>query len=243
MRTADRGLGSESDPCRKGILVTPKQTARAGFTLVEILVAVAIVGIALAIAGPLFTDVQSNQNLKSLTRAAGNRLVQARQLAIQTGNNHIVYLATTANTDICGTALEDSNGVAVPLLVLDDGPPGGGTNCCIDPGETIYTEPAATGVSWGVTRAGAKNPKDTGGGVFTTGATFTDPAGVQTRWVMFRPDGVPVGFTTACAAGQIGSGGGGIYVTNGTRDYAAVMTPLGSLVVRGYAEALGAWSN
>ena len=46
------------------------------------------------------------------------------------------------------------------------------------------------------------------------------------NFLMFRPDGIPVGFTAACVTGQIGSGAGGVYVTNANRDYAVVVTPL-----------------
>jgi prepilin-type N-terminal cleavage/methylation domain-containing protein len=220
--------------------LAPYSRRRAGFTLTESLVAVAVIGIGIALSGTLFSGVQQNQELKFVSRGVGNWLLQARTLAIQSGNNHIVYLATTANVDACGNPLEDAAGVPVPLLVIDDGPPGTG-NCCIDPGETIYTEPATDGISWGATVAGVKNPKDSGSGVFTTGTTFADASGAQTRWVMFRPDGIPVGFTTACAAGEVGSGSGGIYLTNAERDYAAVMSPLGSVQVRGFSAAAGSW--
>ena len=76
-----------------------------------------------------------------------------------------------------------------------------------------------------------------------TGATFTDQAGVQTRWVMFRPDGIPVGFTGACVIGSIGSGGGGVYVTNSLRDYSAILTPLGGVKLRGFEQQAAAWQN
>jgi prepilin-type N-terminal cleavage/methylation domain-containing protein len=220
-----------------------KQRVIQGFTLTEMMVVVAIIGIASAVTMPIFDDVQDNQELKAISRDFGSSLTLARQLAIQTGNNHILYLATTAATDICGNPLQDAAGNFVPLLILDDGPPSGANNCCIDAGETTITRSAAAGVSWGVTFAGAKNPADLGGGVFTTGSTFTNPAGAQARWVLFRPDGVPVGFSTACAEGQLGSGAGAIYMTNANRDYAAILSPLGAVKVRGFDQTGNAWSN
>jgi type II secretory pathway pseudopilin PulG len=207
------------------------------------MVVVGIVGVLIALAVPRFRDTQSNQRVKAASRAVGDAFLLARELAIQTRNNHVVYFGTTATTDACGNPLQDISGNMVPLLVLDDGPPGAGTNCCIDAGETIITEPAEADVAWGVTFAAAKNPSDVGGGDFTTGATFTDQAGVQTRWVMFRPDGIPVGFSTACTLGSIGSGGGGVYVTNGNRDYSAVLTPLGGVKLRGFDRVETAWEN
>ncbi len=96
----------------------------AGFSLTEMMVAAGIVGVLIALAVPRFRDTQSNQRVRSAARAAGDAFLIARELAIQTRNNQILYFATTAATDACGNPLQDSAGAAVPLLILDDGPPG-----------------------------------------------------------------------------------------------------------------------
>jgi prepilin-type N-terminal cleavage/methylation domain-containing protein len=220
-----------------------------GFTIVELMMALAIVGIIAAMALPGWRQFQINQRLRDVTRAGANMAQTARSQAIATGNNHILYLAAGVGTDACGNPLVDAQGNAVPMLVLDDGPPGAGTNCCINAGERVLTEPVFTrpgvmdNVNWGATFAAGPSPGDSGGGNFATGSTFTDANGNQARWVMFRPDGIPVGFTAACVAGRIGSGAGGIYVTNASRDYSVVVTPLGGTHVNGFERGAGVWMN
>ncbi len=229
--------------------MTGIRTRGSGFTIIELMIAVAIIGIVAAMALPGWRQFQINQRLRDVTRAGANMMQTARSQAIATGNNHIVYLAGAAGTDACGNPLVDPQGRAVPMLILDDGPPGAGTNCCIDGGERVLNEPVFTrpgvmdNVNWGVTFAVGPSPLDSGAGDHTTGSSFTDRNGNQVRWVMFRPDGIPVSFTAACVAGQIGSGAGGVYVTNTNRDYAVVVTPLGGTHVNGFERGAGAWMN
>ena len=148
---------------------------RGGFTLVELMIALGIAGIVAAMALPGWREFQVNQRLRDVTRAGANMMQTARSQAIATGNNHIVYLATAVGTDVCGNALVDPQGNAVPMLVLDDGPPGPGSNCCIDGGERVLNEPVFTrpgvmdNVNWGRSFAPGPTPMDSGGGDYATG--------------------------------------------------------------------------
>ena len=63
----------------------------------------------------------------------------------------------------------------------------------------------------------------------------------------FRPDGVPVtsvGTVGTCGAvGNTGDGGGAFYITNGQRDFAVVLSPLGGARVHVWSAAAGGWTS
>lgn len=220
-----------------------KSRAVRGFTLTEMMVVVAIIGVTAALTMPAWNRLQTNNRAKSTARLLSNAFQAARVQAIMTEETHIVMWTAVGADDACGTALPG------PIVILDDR----NNNCCIDGGEpvrSVSTNPASefANLNWGVTFAGNRVPEDGGGGTHTTGSSFSDPFGVQTHWVAFRNDGVPVGFTNACVLGQVGTGAGGIYLTNGgaaagERDYAVVLSALGVPKVYSWDAAAGAWTN
>ncbi len=213
---------------------------QAGFTLIEMMVVVGMILVLSVMALPQLQQWQTNQRARSAIRSMGNTFAAARSEAIRTGNFHAVFF----QTDALGNTLLDVSGNAVPILILDDGLGGSANqNCQIDAGEPIRSVPAETGVNWGVTNATARVVTDTGTGAIATGSSFTDPAGNPATWVVFRPDGMPLQFNSACTIGAPGAGGGTVYVTNGSRDYAAVLTPLGAFRVHIWDDQTSQWSN
>jgi hypothetical protein len=52
-----------------------------------------------------------------------------------------------------------------------------------------------------------------------------------------------VTYSAACAPGSLGTGGGAVYATNGLRDYAVVVSPLGVVSVERWDVRTGGWSD
>jgi len=222
-------------------------------TLLELMVVVALIGVLAALGAPRLQDFFADQRLKHAARDVADAFLLARGEAIRTGNPHIVFLsaAPAGNppaTDPSGTPLgvDPTTGGSWPVIVLQDGTPTT-SNCLIDAGEARNEIPSQRDVSWGFSLAGGvPAPNDSGaarGGDPASGATFVDAAGNAVTWVMFRGDGVPVTFDVGCNLSAIGQGGGAVYVTNGRRDYAVVLTPLGGVRVHAWEAGAAAWTN
>ncbi len=224
---------------------------KAGFTLVELAVVVALIGIFAAMAIPNISQWTTHQRLKGAARDVGNVFTIARSQAIRTGNNHVVFFMAPAisTQDPRGNDLLNQSGVPSAVLVLNDGP-AAGANCSIDLGEVVTSVPLTPGLNWGVTNATLRAPLDTALPPITDGLTFTNPISPANArsWVLFRRDGIPVGFSgdvlTGCGTiGGTGTGGGTGYVTDGNRDYAVVLTPLGGVRLHAWDETRGQWTN
>lgn len=219
-----------------------------GFSLIEILIVVAIIGVLALISVPSFQSWQTTQRARSAARTVGDALTAARHGAIRTSIRHVVFLriAGVGTTDPSGTDLLDASGLPVDVTLLqdDDG------DCYIDAGEPIAYFPFDSGIRFGPSAATVKAPADTAAPSMATGVTFSNPESpaAALRWVMFRPDGIPVAFSgdlvSGCdTVGTTGSGGGGIYLTNGDRDFAVVMAPLGGVRLHAWEAQNSAWTN
>lgn len=215
-----------------------------GVTLVELVVVVGIIALLLAIAMPVFTRWQDDQAAKRTARSIADLLLLARSEAIRTGDRHVVFFGPPGSTDPAGTAIQDSSGSYVPMLVLDDGPEAT-ANCRIDPGEATEVVQPVQGVAWGVAEATARAPRDNGTAAFappqSSGSTFADSTGTPRSWVLFAENGSPRVFTgTAGGCGSVGAtgtGGAALYITNGKRDYGIVLSPLGAVRVHAWGGA------
>ena len=224
--------------------------------MTEIMVVVAIVGVLAALAQPRLQGVFQNQRGKSAVRSVADAFQLARSQAIRTGNNvFVVLIDATGASDPTPSELSQINSVPIvdPIVIVNDGV-ASAANCRIDAGEILHRFPARQDVAWGTATALAGNtpaPLDQGTGTanLAKGSSFTDVAGSNpASWVLFQPDGLPRLFTPqsggGCSAiGQAALGGGGIYLTTGNRDFAAVLSPLGTVRVHMWNAATGSWKQ
>jgi type II secretory pathway pseudopilin PulG len=217
---------------------------RAGISLIELAVVLGMIAALAAAAIPSVQDMLERRRLQGFARDLANVFQIARSQAIRTGNSQIAFFGPLGTADPAGTVLVDSAGATVPMLILDDGPPAT-ANCHIDVSEERETIPLPSQVGFGVSEATAKVPTDAGSAAFSppqaSGTTASDPSNNATNWVLFRPDGIPVGFaptsTTCGTIGDTGTGGAGLYVTSGGRDYAVTLAPLGGVRVHAWGDA------
>lgn len=206
---------------------------RSGVTLIELVIILAVVGVIAALAAPVGSQWAENQRLSGSVREIEAAFSYARGEAIRTGNIHAVFLGVDAQSNVLNP----------PIVVLNDGRPGSaGQNCRIDTGEPTKKFRLESGVSFGVTSATAKVPGDPGAGSLGA-STFVDASNNTARWVLFRPEGYPLAFSSDCSVGAVGTGGGGVYLTNISRDVAVVVTPLGATRVHAWKSADGSWTQ
>lgn len=224
---------------------------RAGFTLVEVMVVLAIMGIVLAAAVPNVNRFFETNRGRAAAKSIADAFTIARAQAIRTGNNHIVFFsvinAGIPAGDVGGSLLVDASGNPVPILVLDDGAPGSpNQNCLIDVGESTYSFEAQDGVGWGSNAPPAGSPAPDDDAVVAIpvdGSSFRAPDGTPNMtWVQFRPDGVPVAIDNLCNTGRLGTGGGTIYLQTQNRDYAITLAPLGGVRVHVWDLVNGRWT-
>ncbi len=212
-------------------------------TLLEVAVVTVIIGALLGISFSSLQTWQANERASAAARSLSGLFRFAAAEATRKESVHILFFAIAGNGDTAGNALLDPTGNPVPVLVLDDGPLGSpNQNCEIDAGEETHVLAPSNGLGWGFTvSAGIKAPGDATAIATTSGSSFATPVGAASTWVAFMADGRPLAFDAACSMGQLGSGNGAVYLTNGLRDYAVVLNPLGGVRIHAWNPGAGQW--
>lgn len=223
--------------------------ATGGFSLIEMMVAIALLGVFAALTTYLLGDSMGEARAKSAARSFADLLMLGRTEAIRTGDNHIVFFFQDAE----GNALTGPSGNAAAALLIRDSDADGK----VDAGErvaAVKVDDTGT-LSWGSTFAAnlatpAKAPNDNPDAAFPETdpdflcCTFLTPDDSPASWVVFLPDGLPRAFKIGpFVPGDVTSGNGAIYLTSGKRDYAVVMAPLGGVRVHGFLKGAEAWKQ
>ncbi len=211
-----------------------------GISLIEVVIVSVIIGIMTAVATPALRNMRSDQALRNGARQISDSMMLARAQAIRTGANVIVVFQGASGSASPGT-LTSTN----IIDVISDGPATTADCSISDAAEVVWSlavDPT-NNLTWGTTAGNAGTdivPTDSGFAPTNSiqGSTFTDATVSSTtissskfaHWIVFQPDGIPRLMTpTDCPnLGTEGQGGGGIYLTNGRRDYAIVLSALGT---------------
>lgn len=212
-------------------------------TLTELVIVLAIIGVVASMGVPATARWVEDQEASDFAQTLAQAFYLARTEAIRSGSNQVVFLDVGGNGDTDGNPLLDESGNSARVLILNDGRSGTpNQNCAIDAGEAFRAIAPSDEVSWGPQLAGnAKAPGDFTPVATASGSTFQTPAGAAATWVLFRPDGTPLAIDSTCNIGTIGTGGGALYLSNGRRDYAVVLQPLGGVRVHRWDAEAGAW--
>lgn len=211
-----------------------------GFTLIEVVVVAVIVTVMVLIG---FSGMQQwirNQRGKEMARQFADVMVVSRAEAVRSRQPVVVFF----NGDMSGATLTDSAGEAVAALAIRDLDGDG----IIDAGERFTQVPYPTpgSISWGhsaATDIALGDPGGTAGNPPVDSLTFDQPDGSDATWVAFLADGTPRAYLddSLAGTGAVGTGAGAIYLTSGSRDYAVVLSPLGTVHVQVWNAEAGQW--
>ncbi len=141
----------------------------AGFTLIEVLVAVAIVAILGMLAAPNFTGLMARSNVRSISSDLGSDISYARAEAIRLGGSVSICPAASADGSSCATGNNWKDG----WIVFREA--SATLNGTIDTGETVLRQRGSLpGSDYSVTRNGGNGALTFGGGGATQGgASYT----------------------------------------------------------------------
>lgn len=204
-----------------------RRRAESGFTMIEIAFVVVLIALMAAIVAPNLSAYARRQDARKQAQRIADLLNEARELAVQEGNNYMVIFDQPNPGDV--RIIDDDNGDSLingGEFVRDVTFPPPGLHQDVAKYNPATSPPVTTVV-----------PEE-GGAIPPSGMTF--PAAGPTFGLAFTPRGFPV--QLPAAANPPGSGTGTYYVTDNTDVvYAVTLLPLGGTRVRVYRSATDDW--
>jgi prepilin-type N-terminal cleavage/methylation domain-containing protein len=217
---------------------------RRGFTLIELMTVVAIIGLVVAIAMPAMTSYKRKEDTRRAAVTVSGLVSNARDRAIATGRMTFVLLGEPVDGSV-----PFADGQVAALVTDDDG------DNAVTAADTATPFFALAGISPSVSLYGVSGtphgtwavPEDdlsetepsVALSALADGTTLPTSATLGVPVVAFSPQGAAVAVDTPA---EWGTGAGGIYVTDNTDSVLAVLVmPLGSVKLLKLDTASGEW--
>jgi prepilin-type N-terminal cleavage/methylation domain-containing protein len=217
---------------------------RRGFTLIELMIVVAIIGVCAAIAMPAMTSYKRREDTRQAAVSVSGMLTNARARAIASGRMTFVLLGEPGDGSV-----PFAPGQIAAMVTDDDGDnavTAADTAVPIFPDPGMNPEISYYGLN-GTPHSAAPLPPDdlsesepdVALGAVGDGTTLPLSAALGVPVVAFSPQGAAVAADTPA---EWGTGAGGIYITDNSDAVVAVLVlPLGSVKMQKFDTASGEW--
>ncbi len=249
------------------MLKTELHSRQAGFTLIEMMIVIGIVGILAAMAAPGLVRMSDREEARQNAQLVGNILKKARGLALDNGRTTMVVFFPNGMVGSTPTAFAsiiidenqddvytfgldtilnfDAAGGTGPTITTVTGLPLDQTSPPSAPLATLgainFPREDNSAIATGPAATLANVPNNNGGGNTFPLIQNSPSVPINARGIRFDARGIPSAIDPVIPPAP-GTGAGAFYITdNNSAIYTALLLPLGGVRVRAYEPAGGTW--